>query len=235
MTALLAVENIHTAYGLSRVLFGVSLEVAAGECVCLLGRNGVGKTTTMRSVMGLTPPSAGRVLLNGQDITGRSPYRVARAGIGFVPEDRRIFAELTVRENLDVAARAARRPGHWTIATVYQLFPVLENLSDRMGGFLSGGEQQMLTIARTLMGNPTILLLDEPSEGLAPLVVDALRDRIGELKAQGLTILLAEQSVDFCLTLADRVYVLEKGEVRFTGAADALRADRTQLDRLLAV
>ncbi|HUA53866.1 MAG TPA: ABC transporter ATP-binding protein [Candidatus Sulfotelmatobacter sp.] len=235
MTALLAVENIHTAYGLSRVLFGVSLEVAAGECVCLLGRNGVGKTTTMRSVMGLTPPSAGRVLLNGQDITGRSPYRVARAGIGFVPEDRRIFAELTVRENLDVAARAARRPGHWTIATVYQLFPVLESLGDRMGGFLSGGEQQMLTIARTLMGNPTILLLDEPSEGLAPLVVDALRDRIGELKAQGLTILLAEQSVDFCLTLADRVYVLEKGEVRFTGAADALRADRTQLDRLLAV
>ncbi len=232
---MLAVENIHTAYGLSRVLFGVSLEVAAGECVCLLGRNGVGKTTTMRSVMGLTPPSSGRVTFNGTDITGWTPYRVARAGIGFVPEDRRIFPELSVWENLDVAARAARRPGRWTVETVYELFPVLRNLRDRQGGFLSGGEQQMLTIARTLMGNPTLLLLDEPSEGLAPLVVDALRDQIGELKAQGLTILLAEQSVDFCLTLADRVYVLEKGEVRFTGGADALRADRSQLDQLLSV
>jgi branched-chain amino acid transport system ATP-binding protein len=235
MTALLAVEDIHTAYGLSRVLFGVSLEVAPGECVCLLGRNGVGKTTTIRSVMGLTPPSSGRVLLEGRDITGQAPYRVARAGVGFVPEDRRIFPELTVWENLDVAARAARRPGRWKIETIYELFPVLGNLKDRLGGFLSGGEQQMLTIARTLMGNPTILLLDEPSEGLAPLVVDALRDKIGELKAQGMTILLAEQSVDFCLTLADRVYVLEKGDVRFTGDAASLRADRSQLDRLLAV
>jgi len=235
MTALLAVENIHTAYGLSRVLFGVSLEVAAGECVCLLGRNGVGKTTTMRSVMGLTPPSTGRVLFDGKDITGRAPYRVARAGIGFVPEDRRIFPELTVWENLDVAGRAARRTGHWTIETVYALFPVLRKLSDRMGGYLSGGEQQMLTIGRTLMGNPDLLLLDEPSEGLAPLVVEALCTQIGALKAQGLTILLAEQSVDFCLTLADRVYVLEKGEVRFTGAADTLRTDRAELDRLLAV
>ncbi len=235
MTAMLEVDDIHTAYGLSRVLFGVSVAVEAGECVCLLGRNGVGKTTTMRSVMGLTPPSAGRVMFNGTNITGWSPFRVARAGIGFVPEDRRIFPELTVWENLDVAARAARRPGRWTIETVYELFPVLRNLRDRQGGFLSGGEQQMLTIARTLMGNPTLLLLDEPSEGLAPLVVDALRDQIGILKAQGLTILLAEQSVDFCLTLADRVYVLEKGEVRFSGAADALRADRSQLDELLAV
>jgi branched-chain amino acid transport system ATP-binding protein len=235
MSPLLAVEDIHTAYGLSRVLFGISLEVAEGECVCLLGRNGVGKTTTMRSVMGLTPPNTGRVRLNGTDITGWAPYRVARAGVGFVPEDRRIFPELTVWENLDVAARAARRPGRWSVETIYELFPVLRNLRDRQGGFLSGGEQQMLTIARTLMGNPTILLLDEPSEGLAPLVVDALRERIGELKAQGMTILLAEQSVDFCLTLADRVYVLEKGEVRFTGAADALRADRAQLDQLLAV
>jgi len=235
MTPLLAVEDIHTAYGLSRVLFGVSLEVAAGECVCLLGRNGVGKTTTMRSVMGLTPPSAGRIVLRGRDITGQPPHRVARAGIGFVPEDRRIFAELTVWENLDVAARAAARPGRWTIETIYQLFPKLEQLRDRMGGFLSGGEQQMLTIARTLMGNPEILLLDEPSEGLAPLIVDALRTQVGELKAQGMTILLAEQGVDFSLALADRVYVLEKGTVRFSGAAAALRDDRALLDRLLAV
>jgi branched-chain amino acid transport system ATP-binding protein len=235
MTTLLALEDIHTAYGLSRVLFGVSLEVAAGECVCLLGRNGVGKTTTMRSVMGLTPPSAGRVLLRGRDITGKPPFRIARAGIGFVPEDRRIFAELTVWENLDVAARVAARPGRWNLSTIYELFPVLHALRDRMGGFLSGGEQQMLTIARTLMGNPDLLLLDEPSEGLAPLVVDALCAKIGELKAQGMTILLAEQGVDFSLALADRVYVLEKGTVRFSGAAAELRDDRALLDRLVSV
>ncbi|MGO8920345.1 MAG: ABC transporter ATP-binding protein [Stellaceae bacterium] len=238
MTPLLAIEEVHTAYGLSRVLFGISLEVAAGECVCLLGRNGVGKTTTMRSIMGLTPPSSGRVLWQGRDIAGWAPHRVARAGIGFVPEDRRIFAELSVWENLDVAARAAgtaRRGSRWTIEAVYELFPVLRILRDRRGGFLSGGEQQMLTIARTLMGNPALLLLDEPSEGLAPLVVETLRTKIGELKAQGLTILLAEQGVDFSLALADRVYVLEKGTIRFSGAASDLRDDKRLLDRLLSL
>jgi branched-chain amino acid transport system ATP-binding protein len=235
MTPLLAVENIHTAYGLSRVLFGVSLEIAAGECVCLLGRNGVGKTTTMRSVMGLAPPASGRILWQGNDITGWPPHRVARAGIGFVPEDRRIFAELTVRENLEVGTRAARRPGRWTIATVGELFPVLQERRDQRGGFLSGGEQQMLTIARTLTGNPELLLLDEPSEGLAPLVVDTLRDKIDELKQQGLTILLAEQHVDFALALADRVYVLEKGTITFSGPAAELRSDRALRDRLLAL
>jgi branched-chain amino acid transport system ATP-binding protein len=235
MGALLSVERVHAAYGLSRVLFGVSLEVGEGECVCLLGRNGVGKTTTMRTVMGLTPPSAGRVRFKSRDITGWSPYRVARAGIGFVPEDRRIFAELSVWENLDVARRAAARPGRWTMETVIDLFPVLGGLRDRQGGFLSGGEQQMLTIARTLMGNPDLLLLDEPSEGLAPLVVDALLQRVGELKAQGLTILLAEQGIEFSLALADRVYVLEKGAVRFSGAAETLRSDRALLDQLMAL
>jgi branched-chain amino acid transport system ATP-binding protein len=235
MSALLELEDIHAAYGLSRVLFGISLEVNAGECVCLLGRNGVGKTTTMRSVMGLTPPSAGRVRLKSQDITSWSPYRVARAGIGFVPEDRRIFAELSVWENLDVARRAAARPGRWTIEAVTELFPVLGELRDRQGGLLSGGEQQMLTIARTLMGNPDLLLLDEPSEGLAPLVVEALLARIGELKAQGLTILLAEQGIEFSLALADRVYVLEKGAVRFTDSSVALRSDRSVLDQLLTL
>ena len=235
MSTLLQLEDVHAAYGLSRVLFGISLEVNEGECVCLLGRNGVGKTTTMRSVMGLTPPSAGRVRFKSRDITGWSPYRVARAGIGFVPEDRRIFAELSVWENLDVAQRAAARPGRWSIETVTELFPVLDNLRDRQGGFLSGGEQQMLTIARTLMGNPDLLLLDEPSEGLAPLVVEALLAKIGELKAQGLTILLAEQGIDFSLALADRVYVLEKGAVRFSGPAASLRADRSALDQMLAL
>jgi branched-chain amino acid transport system ATP-binding protein len=235
MSALLELVDVHAAYGLSRVLFGISLEVNAGECVCLLGRNGVGKSTTMRSVMGLTPPSAGHVRFKSRDITGWQPHRVARAGIGFVPEDRRIFAELSVWENLDVARRAAARPGHWTIEAIIDLFPVLGALRDRQGGFLSGGEQQMLTIARTLMGNPELLLLDEPSEGLAPLVVEALLAKIGELKTQGLTILLAEQGIEFSLALADRVYVLEKGAVRFTGSSAMLRADRRALDRLLTL
>jgi branched-chain amino acid transport system ATP-binding protein len=235
MSLLLVVENIHTAYGRSRVLFGISLEIAAGESVCLLGRNGVGKTTTIRSVMGLTPPTSGRVLWQGRDITGWPPHRVARVGIGFVPEDRRIFAELSVRENLEVGARATRRPGRWTIETVGELFPVLRERADQRGGFLSGGEQQMLTIARSLTGNPELLLLDEPSEGLAPLVVETLLAKIGELKAQGLTILLAEQRVDFALALADRAYVLEKGTVRFSGPAAELRQDTALLERLLAL
>jgi branched-chain amino acid transport system ATP-binding protein len=235
MTALLNVENIYTAYGLSRVLFGISLEVVEGECVCLLGRNGVGKTTTMRSVMGLLRPSNGRVVWKGADIVGWAPHRVARAGIGFVPEDRRIFAELTVWENLDVAARSARRPGRWTIERVYELFPVLSERRNQQGGFLSGGEQQMLTIARALVGNPELLLLDEPSEGLAPLVVELLQEKIAELKAEGLTILLAEQGVEFSLALADRVYVLERGTVRHSGPSAELRADPALLDRLLAL
>lgn len=235
MSALLRVEELHSAYGLSRVLFGISLEVEAGECVCLLGRNGVGKTTTMRSVMGLLRPTSGRVLWKGTDIAGWKPHRVARAGIGFVPEDRRVFAELTVWENLDIAARAARRSGHWTIDAVYQIFPKLSELRNRSGGHLSGGEQQMLTIARTLMGNPELLLLDEPSEGLAPLVVQTLLEKTRELKAQGLTILLAEQGVDFSLALADRVYVLEKGNIRHSGPAAELRDDAALRDRLLTL
>jgi branched-chain amino acid transport system ATP-binding protein len=243
VSVILAVQAIHTAYGLSRVLFGVSLEVARGECVCLLGRNGVGKTTTLRSIMGLTPPHAGRVVWKGRDITGWPPHRVARAGIGFVPEDRRIFAELTVWENLDVAARA-RRPAAgdgapagptWTVERVFDLFPKLRELRDRQGGFLSGGEQQMLTIARTLMGNPELLLLDEPSEGLAPLVVDHLREQVARLKREGLTILLAEQNTEFALALADRAYVLEKGALRFAGPAAALREDAALRHELLAL
>jgi branched-chain amino acid transport system ATP-binding protein len=232
---LLALHDVYAAYERSRVLFGISLEVAQGECVCLMGRNGVGKTTTLRSIMGLTPPTSGRVLWKERDIAGLPPFRVARAGIGFVPEDRRIFAELTVRENLDVAARAAGRPGRWTIDAVFALFPKLRELAERQGGYLSGGEQQMLTIGRTLMGNPELLLLDEPSEGLAPLVVENLQEQIGRLKRQGLTILLAEQGVDFSLALADRVYVLEKGAVRFSGQAAELRDNPTLCDELLTL
>ncbi len=231
---ILTVEDLHTAYGLSRVLFGVSLRVAPGECVCLLGRNGVGKTTTMRSIMGLTPPSSGRVVWKGRDITREAPFRAAALGIGFVPEDRRIFADLTVWENLDVAARRARSDG-FTIERVFDLFPALRELRDRSGGFLSGGEQQMLTIARTLMGNPELLLLDEPSEGLAPLVVDHLQEQIARLKSDGLTILLAEQNVDFSLNLADRVYVLEKGRIRYEGSAREFRENDSIRRQYLAL
>ncbi len=232
---ILAVEHVYTAYGLSQVLFGVSLEVAAGECVCLLGRNGVGKTTTMRSIMGLTPPREGRVMWKGRDVSGRPPYQIADLGIGFVPEDRRIFADLTVWENLDVATRRRDGGSAWTLERVFDLFPKLRELVDRQGGFLSGGEQQMLTIARTLMGNPELLLLDEPSEGLAPLVVDHLKEQIARLKRDGLTILLAEQNVDFCLDLADRVYVLEKGHIRYQGTAGAFREDESIRAQYLAL
>ena len=234
MSALLEAQDLHTAYGLSRVLFGISLEVRAGECVCLLGRNGVGKSTTMRSIMGLTPPQSGRVRFRGTDITGWAPYRVARAGLGFVPEDRRIFADLTVWENLDVARRAAGGNG-FTLERVFDLFPKLRELTARQGGHLSGGEQQMLTIARTLMGNPQLLLLDEPSEGLAPIVVDHLRDQIARLRHEGLTILLAEQNTEFSLSLADRVYVLEKGSLKFSGPAARLRDDASLREELLAL
>jgi branched-chain amino acid transport system ATP-binding protein len=235
VSALLEVRDLHAAYGLSRVLFGVSLEIGRGECVCLLGRNGVGKTTTMRAIMGLTPPTAGTVRWQGREVTGWAPHVAARAGIGFVPEDRRIFADLDVWENLDVARRAAGRTGRWTVEAVYELFPKLAELAGRRGGNLSGGEQQMLTIARTLMGNPELLLLDEPSEGLAPLVVEHLLQQVGRLKAEGLTILLAEQGVEFSLALADRVYVLEKGAVRFAGPANQLREDEALRHTRLAM
>jgi len=232
----LQVEAIHTAYGLSQVLFGVSLEVKAGECIALIGRNGVGKTTTMRSIIGLTPPARGRVLWKGQDIARLAPHRICRLGIGFVPEDRRIFPELSVWENLDIARRVgANGRTSWREAEVFALFPDLAEIRDRLGGVLSGGQQQMLTIARTLMGNPELLLLDEPSEGLAPLIVEQLRQRVAELKATGLSIVLAEQNLQFVLSLADRVYILEKGEVRFTGKPSDLQADSSIVHQYLTV
>lgn len=235
--ALLDVRQIDTRYGLSRILFGVSLTLQAGEIIALLGRNGVGKTTTLRSIMGLTPPLSGTILWDGKDIVGLPAYRIARLGIGFVPEDRRIFPDLTVWENLDIASRPRPdgSPG-WTVNQAYEFFPALKPLHSRLGGHLSGGEQQMLAIARGLMGNPRLLLLDEPSEGLAPLVVRALREQIGRLRNEsGLSMVLAEQNLEFVLSLADRIYVLEKGEVKLaTTAADA-RADKGKLRRYLTV
>jgi branched-chain amino acid transport system ATP-binding protein len=234
-TPILEVAEIHTSYGRSRALFGVSLAVPKGACVCLLGRNGVGKTTTMRSIMGLTPASSGQVVWKGIDITRWRPFEIARAGIGFVPEDRRVFADLTVSENLDVAGRAAKRPGTWSRDAVFDLFPKLEELSGRRSGYLSGGEQQMLTIGRTLMGNPELLLLDEPSEGLAPLVVESLLEKVSSLRNQGMTILLAEQGLHFALALADHVYVLQKGSVRYSGPSSALREDSALREELLGL
>jgi len=235
VSAALAVEAIDTYYGLSRALFEVSLTIDRGQCVALLGRNGVGKSTVMRSIMGLTPPARGRVVWKGSAINGWRTDQIARAGIGFVPEDRRVFAELTVVENLDVARRASGRHGQWTLDSVCQLFPKLIELRDRRAGLLSGGEQQMLTIARTLMGNPELLLLDEPSEGLAPLVVASLLEQVGRLKREGLTIVLAEQGVEFTLALADRVYVLEKGAVVYEGSAASLRDDAALREQLLTL
>jgi branched-chain amino acid transport system ATP-binding protein len=216
---ILEVKDIYTAYGLSQILFGVSLKVKRGEVVSLLGRNGVGKTTTLRSIMGLTPPRSGSIKFKGEEIAGKPPYQIARIGIGSVPEDRRIFPDLTVWENLDVAIKSSREGGPtWTMERVFELFPALEPLQNRRGGFLSGGEQQMLTIARALMGNPELLLLDEPSEGLAPVVVKHLGGQISRLREEGMTILLCEQNFRFSLDLSDRLYILEKGEVRYEGS-----------------
>lgn len=234
--AQLELEGVETSYGLSQVLFGVSLTVEPGEVVALLGRNGVGKTTVMRSIIGLTPPRAGTIRWKGQGIQGLAPHRIARLGIGFVPEDRRIFPDLTVWENLDIARRtSADGTSQFTEERVYELFPKLQELRTRRGGFLSGGEQQMLTIARSLMTNPSLLLLDEPSEGLAPLIVESMRLQIDVLRNEGLSILLAEQSLDFVLSLADRVYILEKGEVKFTGTAGEVRDNDAVLSRYLTV
>jgi branched-chain amino acid transport system ATP-binding protein len=223
---LLEVENIYTSYGLSRVLFGISLNVNEGEVVALLGRNGVGKTTTLRSIMGLTPPHMGSVKWIGKEISRLRPYQIARLGVGFVPEDRRIFSDLTVWENLDVAIKVSGvKEQKWTMERVFELFPDLSKLSSRRGGNLSGGEQQMLSIARTLMGNPKLCLLDEPSEGLAPLVVQHLAEQINKLKTEDLTILLSEQNSEFALDLSDRAYILEKGEIRYQGGVEDIMKD----------
>jgi branched-chain amino acid transport system ATP-binding protein len=233
---LLQVEKIHTYYGLSQVLFDVSLEIHKGEVVVLLGRNGAGKTTTMISIMSLNPPKKGRVTYKGQDITGMNPFKVARLGIGFVPEDRRIFPDLTVEANLDVGRMNVQRQSNpWTPERVYQIFPVLEKFAKRRGGTLSGGEQQMLTIARTLMGNPDLILLDEPSEGLAPLVVRMLGEFIDVLKKEGVTVLLSEQNVKFALKHSDRAYIVDKGTIKYQGTIAQLEKDEDIKKQYLAV
>jgi branched-chain amino acid transport system ATP-binding protein len=232
----LEVQSINTFYGLSHILFDVSLEVDKGEVVVLLGRNGAGKTTTMRSIMGLTQPMNGNVRFNGEDITGMKPYLVARKGIGFVFEDRRIFPDLSVHANLEVGLRAAKdKANKWTFERVYDLFPRLEHLSKRRGGTLSGGEQQMLTICRTLMGNPGLLLLDEPSEGLAPIIVQDLGKFIDMVKQEGMTVLLSEQNVKFALKHSDRAYIVDSGHIKYQGSIKELEKDEEVKKRYLAV
>ena len=226
MTTRLELKDIHTFYDTSHILFDVSLEVNEGESVCLLGRNGAGKTTTLKTIMGLAHAKRGSIRFGEAALGGRQPYEIARLGIGYVPDERLIFPDLTVRENLEIAAK--RGPDGavpWTVEKVYALFPVLEALDTRLGGYLSGGEQQMLTIGRTLMGNPTLLLLDEPVEGVAPVVVQELTRQIKRLKTMGLTILFAEQNIHFATEISDRAYVIEKGRIRFHGTMQELQAN----------
>ena len=233
--ALLEVMNIEAGYGMGRVLFGVSLRVRCGEVVALLGRNGAGKTTTLKTIMGLLRPTTGRVVFDGRDVSCLPSHLIARAGIGYVPQDRRIFPDLTVRENLEVGRHTGRGAPRWDVQRVCALFPALGPLVDRRGESLSGGEQQMLAIARTLMGNPTLLLLDEPSEGLAPLVVQTLAAQVLQLKEEGVTIVLSEQNVRFTTLVSDRAYVLEKGHVRHEGDVRKMAGDSSILGKFLRI
>lgn len=229
MKTILEVSGMHTYYGRSHILFGVDISVREGETVCLMGRNGAGKTTTFRSIAGLTPPQAGDVLFKGKLCTRLPSYRRARMGIGFVPEDRRILGPLTVKENLELG-RVPGRKGPWSISRVLDQFPLLRDMTHRLGGTLSGGEQQMLTIARALMGNPDLLLLDEPSEGLAPVIVAELRQLLLQLKQMGTTILLSEQNIRFALAVTDRVYIIDKGHIVYSGGIDDFR-NKTELQQ----
>jgi len=229
---MLELEGVEAGYGLSRVLHGVSLRAEAGEVVSLLGRNGAGKSTTLKSIVGLVAVTGGRIHFDGREITRRPTHEISRLGVGYVPEERRIFSDLTVAENLVVGRKGA---GAWDGDRVYAVFPKLRELARRRAGSLSGGEQQMLTVARTLMGNPRVVLLDEPSEGLAPVIVRALGEQIAALKREGLTILLSEQNLKFAARLADRAYIIEKGLIRFGGPMAALMADEELRRKYLTV
>lgn len=235
VAVVLRVRNLVAGYGQSLVIHGVSLAVDRGEIACLLGRNGAGKTTTLRAIMGLTPPRSGTVTFQDREIQGNAPFRIARLGIGFVPDDRRIFPDLTVLENLELARRVAGRSDRWTVQRVCELFPVLEGLLQHKGNHLSGGEQKMLAIGRALMQDPELLLLDEPIEGLAPLVVKHLGEALRQIREAGVTILLADQNVKFCRRVADRGYILEKGLIQFEGTMQSIWENEAILSKYLAV
>jgi len=234
--ALLAVEDLHAHYGQAHVLQGVSLAVTQGSVVALMGRNGAGKSTTLKAIMGLVPPSGGAVRFAGAALAGLAPHAIARRGLGYVPEDRRIFTDLTVMENLEVGRRPPRAGlPPWTVERLFALFPNLGAMRGRPGGRMSGGEQQMLTIARTLMGNPACVLLDEPSEGLAPVIVEQMAMAILALKQEGLSVLLCEQNLHFATLVADQAAIIEKGTIRFAGTMAQLQADAALRAQYLSV
>jgi branched-chain amino acid transport system ATP-binding protein len=233
---MLQMEKADVFYGASQILFGVDLIVQKGDTMALLGRNGAGKSTTFKAIAGIAPPRRGRIMLDGKIISGRAPYRIARAGIGYVPEDRQVFPDHTVDDNLLIGAkRNAQGAQAWTTQRVYEVFPILASMRGRKAGRLSGGEQQMLTIARTLMGNPDILLLDEPSEGLAPIIVQAIGSLIRTLRDTGVTILIAEQNMHFCLGIATHATVVDKGQVVYRATIGELRSNDAIIKRHLAL
>jgi branched-chain amino acid transport system ATP-binding protein len=233
---MLSVRDLHAYYGRAHILHGLSLEAGAGEVVALLGRNGAGKSTAMKAIMGLVPPAKGEVSFAGRRIERLPTYRIARLGLGYVPEERRIFTELTVMENLEVGRQDPRQGAPvWTQDKLFTLFPNLAGMRERPGGSMSGGEQQMLTIARTLMGNPRCVLLDEPSEGLAPIIVEQMAHSIRALKGEGLCVLLSEQNLHFSHAVADRAYIIEKGQIRFGGSMAELTADSSFREQYLSV
>ncbi len=221
---LLEVKDLHSYYGKSHILHGVSMGLSAGEIVCLLGRNGVGKTTTLKSIIGLVQPRQGSVLFNGQELAGRPPYQIANIGVGFVPEERRIFGSLTVHENLLIGIKKGKTKSDdgWTLERIYAAFPLLKKRQGNKGKHLSGGEQQVLTVARTLMGNPDLLLVDEPTEGLAPLIVKEVLEMLGRIREAGVTVLMVEQNFKAAIKLAGRFYVMSKGQIVFEGDGPAL-------------
>jgi branched-chain amino acid transport system ATP-binding protein len=222
---MLEVNGLRAGYGPAEILFGVSLRLARGEVAALMGRNGAGKSTTLKAIMGLLPPRAGQVRFAGQEIAGLPAFRIARLGLGYVPEDRRIFTDLTVAENLEVGRRAARGHAAWTPERLFEIFPNLAAMRGRRAAAMSGGEQQMLAITRTLMGNPEAVLLDEPSEGLAPVILELMAEAVLSMKREGIAVLLSEQNFDFAAAVADRAYVIERGEIRYDGSMAALEAD----------
>jgi len=235
-SAVFSVDSIDVFYGTSQILFGVDIEVAKGQTMALLGRNGAGKSTTLRAIAGVAPPRRGRIFILGAEMQGRQPHAIARAGVGFVPEDRQIFPEHSVEDNLLIAAK--KGPGgedYWNIDRIYEVFPFLAPLRRRPGGHLSGGEQQMLAIARTLMGNPIALLLDEPSEGLAPIVVQRIAKLMRYLRDTGATVLLAEQNMHFCLGIASEATVIDKGKIVYRDTIDRLKTNEEIRQRYLAI
>jgi len=233
---IVAAEDLDVFYGTSQILFKVSLSITEGQTMALLGRNGAGKSTTLKALAGIAPPVRGTVRVLGAEVQGRKPHAIARSGLGFVPEDRQVFPEHTVEDNLVIGAK--KGPGgedYWNLARVFEMFPLLAPLRGRLAGNLSGGEQQMLTIARTLMGNPTGLLLDEPSEGLAPVIVERIGQLLRQLRDMGVTVLLAEQNMHFCLGIASHATVIDKGQIVYRDTIDALRQDEAVKSRYLAL